>query len=54
MPENPLKEKPTPPKKQKQCEPCPAGAPFYMATFSDVSNLADGFFIALLSMTEVD
>ncbi len=54
MPENPLKEKPTPPKKQKQCEPCPAGAPFYMATFSDMAILLMAFFVLLLSMTEVD
>ncbi len=40
--------------KQEECEPCPAGAPFYMATFSDMAILLMAFFVLLLSMTEVD
>ena len=56
MPEDPLKEGLGLPnkKKEEECEPCPAGAPFYMATFSDMAILLMAFFVLLLSMTEVD
>ena len=44
------------PEKQKKadCEPCPVGAPAYMATFSDMAILLMAFFVLLLSMTEID
>ena len=47
-----LKEDAVTPKKQKKCEPCEVGAPFYMATFSDMAILLMAFFVLLLSMTK--
>lgn len=40
-------------KKQKQ-EECPAGAPAWMATFSDLMNLLLCFFVLLFSMSSTD
>lgn len=56
MLEEPLKEDRSLTKKPKvvECEPCPIGAPAYMATFGDMAILLMAFFVLLLSMTEID
>lgn len=56
MPDDSLKADLSLPEKQKKvdCEPCPVGAPAYMATFSDMAILLMAFFVLLLSMTEID
>ncbi len=56
MLEEPLKEDLPIPRKPKvaECEPCPIGAPSYMATFGDMAILLMAFFVLLLSMTQID
>lgn len=48
--ENTPKEEP---KKEKKCE-CPAGAPAWMVTYSDLVTLLLTFFVLLLSMASMD
>ena len=42
-----------PPKKEKKCD-CPAGAPTWMVTYSDLVTLLLTFFVLLLSMANMD